>query len=90
MKETDPDVQPYFNFREIVQDGIISKGDKIVVPPSLRSDYLIQIHQGHPGVEATKNKVRDVFYWPSLSRDVEKLVTQCHQQKEPLNIHEVI
>ena len=73
------------------------KGDKIVVPSSLRSDYLRQIHQGHPGIEATKNRVRDLFCWLSLSSEVENLVNQysvCnmykrHQQKEYLGSHDV-
>ena len=68
-----------------------------MVPGSLRPEYLKQIHQGHPGTEAMKNRVRDVFYWPSLSKDVDTLLSQCsvcnaykrHQQKGPLRIHEV-
>ena len=99
VKETDAEIQEFFNFREqlIIQDDIVYKGERIVVPSTLRSDYLKQIHQGHPGLVAMKNRVRDIFYWPSLSRDVNALVSQCsvcnaykrHQQKEPLRIHEV-
>ena len=79
LKETDPEIQEFFNFREqlIVQDDIVYKGEKIVVPASLRPEYLKQIHQGHPGTEAMKNRVRDVFYWPSLSKDVDTLLSQC-------------
>ena len=94
LKETDPEIQEFFNFREqlIVQDDIVYKGKKIVVPASLRPEYLKKIHQGHPGTEAMKNRVRDV-----LSKDVDTLLPQCsvcnaykrHQQKEPLTIHEV-
>ena len=99
MKETDPEIQVFCNFREqlIVQDDIVFKGEKIVVPSSWRSDYLNQIHQGHPGLEAMKNRMRDIFYWPALSRDVEALLSRCsvcnayrrHQRKEPLKINEV-
>jgi hypothetical protein len=73
LKETDPELQIFFNFREqlIVQDDIVFKGEKIVVPSTLRSDHLNQIHQGHPCLEAMKNRVCDIFYWPALSRDVE-------------------
>ena len=69
LKETDPEIQEFFNFREqlIVHDDIVYKGEKIMVPTSLRPKYLKQIHQGHPSTEARKNRVRDVFYWPSLS-----------------------
>ena len=39
-------VRPYWNFREllVMQDGIIYKGDQIVVPLSLRADYLSRLH----------------------------------------------
>ena len=60
----------------IVHDDIVYKGEKIVVPTSLRPEYLKQIHQGHPSTEAMKNRVRDVFYWPSLSKDVDVLQSQ--------------
>ena len=45
--------------------------------PSYASRALTATQEQYAQIEATKNRVRDIFYWPSLSRDVEKLVTQC-------------
>ena len=46
-------VQPYFNFRDelIVQDGVFSRGEKIVIPLRMRQDMLNKIHKSHIGVE---------------------------------------
>ena len=48
-------VRPYWNFREllVMQDGIIYKGDQIVVPLSLRAEYLGHLHASHMGFEST-------------------------------------
>lgn len=43
----------FWNFREdlTIEDGIILKCDRIVVPPTLRPNILKTVHQGHLGVE---------------------------------------
>ncbi|CAI5671963.1 unnamed protein product [Oreochromis niloticus] len=92
-------VHPYFPFRDelTVDDGIILKGSKAVIPKSLQGDYITIMHRGHPGVEATKRRARGIVFWPFMSRDIEQTVTSCsvcnstkpHQQKEPLHLHEV-
>ena len=89
-----PEIRPYFSFRDelIPEDGVILKGDKIVVPTSLQQDYAQQVHRGHIGLEATKRRAKDIMFWPTMNRDIEKLVEQCgicnslkhHQQREPL------
>uniref|UniRef100_A0A669EUY2 Gypsy retrotransposon integrase-like protein 1 n=1 Tax=Oreochromis niloticus TaxID=8128 RepID=A0A669EUY2_ORENI len=92
-------VHPYFPFRDelTVDDGIILKGFKAVIPKSLQGDYITIMHRGHPGVEATKRRARGIVFWPFMSRDIEQTVTSCsvcnstkpHQQKEPLHLHDV-
>ena len=39
----------YWNFREelTIQDGLVLKGDRIVIPPTLGPEVLNIIHQGH-------------------------------------------
>lgn len=36
-----------------VDKDVLMKGQRIVVPESLRSEYITIIHRGHPGLEAT-------------------------------------
>ena len=72
------------------------KGEKVVVPASLHSDYLRRVHMGHVGVESTKRRARDILYCPEMSKDIESRVRACsvcnsckpHQQREPLKMHD--
>ena len=94
ISDAPPEVRPYFPFRdELVLDrGIILKGHKAIIPKSLRAEYIKILHEGHPGIEATKRRARYVVYWPSMCMDIEQSVygctvcnaTKAHQQKEPL------
>ena len=62
-KSVPPEVQPYFPIRDelIVDDGVILKGLRVVVPQTLRKEYLRQLHKGHPGIDATKRRARYRF-----------------------------
>ena len=94
FKQVDKCIQPYFACRDmlVVQDGIILRGEQIVVPVKLRACLIEQAHGGHPGADRTTRRLKDAVYWPSLSQDVSKVVSACsicnsltsHQQKEPM------
>ena len=55
---------------------------QLVVPHSLRSEIMEQLHsgalEGHLGVDKTVAKIRERFYWPGMYRDVEQWVSTCH------------
>lgn len=84
----------YWNFREelTIEDGIILKGDRIVVPTSLRKEILSIIHQGHLGQEKCLLRARTSVFWPGLTKDVVNLAKECDpcqrhqnkQQKQPI------
>ena len=89
-----PDVKPYFTFLEemAIVDGIILKGERVVIPESMRREMLGIIHESHLGMVKCKQLARDVLYWPGLNKQIEDLVSRCatcqkyrrKQQKEPL------
>lgn len=60
-----------------VTDGIVCKGMKIVIPPSLRSHMLKLIHESHLGIVKCKHRAREVFYWPAMNTAIEKVVMNC-------------
>jgi hypothetical protein len=41
------------------------KGEKIVIPTSLRDEMLRRLHESHLGIEKTKKLARDFMYWPA-------------------------
>ena len=87
-------IKPYFAFRDelATDDSIVYRGEKIVVPQSLRAEYIQQVHRGHIGIEATKRRAKDIIYWPGMDSDINDALLTCqicqtsrnHQQKEPL------
>ncbi len=81
-KSIPPEVQPYFPIRDelIVDDGIILKGLRVVVPETLRREYVQQLHKGHPGIDATKRRAREVVYWPSMMLDIDSAVALVPEQ----------
>ena len=93
-EETPAKIQEYWNFREeiTIQDGILYKGLRMIIPVSLREDMLKKLHSSHVGTEACIRKASDSLFWPGLRKDITNLVSNCHvcaeinktQQKEPL------
>ena len=70
---------PYvtFVYELSVVDGVLLKGERVVVPESLKAQMLTLIHEGHLGIEKCKRRARDVLYWPNLNKDVYETVSRC-------------
>jgi transposase InsO family protein len=89
----------YWNFRDElgVEDGVIVKGSRLVIPQSLKTEVLKQIHCGHLGIEKCRLRARSAVYWAGIYQDIEQLVSSCSicqehqasQTKEPLLPNEV-
>lgn len=80
-------IKSYWDYRDElhVAEGIAFKGEKIVVPTTMRREMLNRIHEGHQGIERCKNRARDVLFWPGMSKQIEDIVQRCdickHYQK---------
>ncbi|XP_058816951.1 uncharacterized protein K02A2.6-like [Topomyia yanbarensis] len=57
--------------------SLIFNGDRIVLPEALRYKAIKASHQGHIGCGAMKRIIREYFWWPGLSSEVEKFVKSC-------------
>ena len=96
---TPAELIPYFQVRSelSIAEGLIFKGDKIVIPYSLQKEMKERIHMGHMGIERCKARARQLMYWPNINADITKMVSNCnaclenrrYHQKEPLIAHEV-
>ena len=91
--------RPYWDFRDgIVLDGdILIRGDRVIIPESMRKHILSIIHEAPLGIEKCKRRAREAVYWPSMGKQIEDVVAKCgicqsmrkKQQKETLYPHEV-
>lgn len=57
--------------------NLLLRGDRLVIPNSLRPRTLQIAHESHPGMEVMKRRLRLKVWWPHLDKDVEKYVKQC-------------
>ena len=64
-----PEARPYFDYRDelTVQDGIVYRGDRIVVPKSMRLEMKQKVHIGHLGINSCLRRARDTIFWPGMS-----------------------
>ena len=90
-------VKPYRSFVDelSVIDGVLMKGDRVIIPSSMRAEMISRIHEGHLGIEKSKSRAREVLYWPSLNTDIANAIQSCDacqtyqykQPKEPMIPH---
>ncbi|XP_060080445.1 uncharacterized protein K02A2.6-like [Ylistrum balloti] len=82
--ETPVEVRPYWDSRDqlSVLDGIIYKGLRLVIPPSLLGNMLELIHKSHLGMSKCKQRAREVMYWPCMNSDIDSMVSNCTQCNE--------
>ena len=69
----------FWNYREdlSMENGLITKGARLVIPSTLRSKVLEQIHEGHLGIEKCMLKAREAVFWPGISNDIREAVEKC-------------
>ena len=79
VQELPKEFQAYWTFREemTVEDGLILKATRIVIPPRMRESTLQQLHEGHLGFTKCYNRAKQTVYWPNLRKELEELVLNC-------------
>jgi transposase InsO family protein len=62
-----------------VVDGLLLRGNRLVIPPPLRVDILNKIHTGHLGIAKCRERACQAVWWPGLSAQLEQLVKNCRE-----------
>ena len=55
----------------MIEDGLILKGMRIVIPDAKREEVLKQIHEGHLGFNKCQMRAKETVYWLSLNEQLE-------------------
>lgn len=80
-KELPFECKDYWQHRSdiAVQDGLLMKGSRIIIPGPMRKEILAKIHQGHQGIVKCRARARESVWWPGVSTEIEELVRRCTQ-----------
>ena len=59
-----PQLQCNYPFREelTIQNGVIFKGERLVIPAALRSTMINKLHSSHLGLQGSLRTAREAFY----------------------------
>ena len=73
------EIHMFWNYREdlSMENGLITKGPRLLIPPTLWKKILEQIHDGHQGIEKCMLKAREAVFWPGISSDIHETVEKC-------------
>ena len=98
-KDVPLSIRAYYDFRDelTIQDQLVFKRSRVVIPASLRREMMSVIHASHIGIEGTIRRARDSLYWPRMNADLKEYVLKCEvclthrttQGREPLLQHEI-
>ena len=88
VKDTPKLIRNYWSMKDClsVQNGLVTKGECIVIPKSMQNTVLKRIHDAHQGIEKCQLKARNSVYWRGINKDIEMMVRSCeicreHQRK---------
>lgn len=60
-----------------VYEGVILRGNQIVVPLSLQKKILKLLHDTHQGIVTTKQFHRSRFFWQGMDSAAEAIIKNC-------------
>ena len=91
-------IRSYFCMKDFisVEDGVLFFGERLLVPASMKKEYLLRIHEGHLGITKSQLRARECLYWKNMNQQIEEHIGDCAEclinsrsnVKEPMMAHE--
>ncbi|UYV80797.1 hypothetical protein LAZ67_19001756 [Cordylochernes scorpioides] len=60
-----------------VQNGLLMRGCRLVIPASIKLEILDKLHAGHFGITKTRLRTRETVWWPGISEEIAETVRKC-------------
>ena len=88
-----PELRSYWPERDnlTMVGQLLLRGQRIVIPRSMRQEILQDLHSGHQGIVKCRARARQSVWWPGLSAHISQLVENCNtcsqhraEHREPL------
>ena len=72
-------IKPYWSERgeTTINQRVILKSMRILIPSAMRLEVLDKIHQGHQGITKCRERTKQAVWWSGLSRQIEDMVSSC-------------
>ena len=93
------EILPFWTVKDELSfsDGVVYRGDRIVVPATLRKTLTAKLHQAHMGTESTLRRARTSLWWPGMNSQLKHFIAACgvcnsfqkNNQKETLMSHPI-
>ena len=90
-KNLPTDLQEFWPHREMlsVKSGLVTYGNRIIVPREMQPEILQYIHEGHQGKEECLLQAKNTVFWPKMTYDVQELIERCiicqeHGKSQPI------
>ena len=79
QKDCIEQLRAYHTFKEEIStiDGLLFKGQRLIVPSALRSKVLQVLHRSHMGITKTQDMARSTFFWVGISKEIENVIGNC-------------
>ena len=60
-----------------IESGLITCGNRIIVPREMRPEMLQYIHEGHQGKDCCLLRARNTVFGPKMTYDIQQLIEKC-------------
>lgn len=97
--DVSPIIRSYFEYRDElgIQEGVVVRGERIVIPKAMRREMKDKIHLGHQGINSCLRRARELIFWPGISSEIRQFIGGCHtclsysdrRPQEAIKWHEV-
>ena len=72
-------VRDYYCERALLSlnDGVVTYKLQIMMPPKMRDDALLRLHESHQGISKCRERAASAIWWPGISRDIKRFIDRC-------------
>lgn len=93
FEELAEDEKSYWKDRDnlSINNNLILKDNRILIPKLMRRDILNKLHEGHLGVSKCRERARASVWWPGISSQINQMIEKCNfcikkvvNRREPL------
>ena len=87
-------LRPYHDFSDTlsVSNGIIVKGERVLIPKTMRPEIKRKLHTSHLAYDSMMRRAREVVFWPGIAGEIRQMADACTacQENKPSNSRETL